>query len=272
MFQPFKMRKKIFVLSCFVLTIGILCSAAMIQQITLPTGCRTDDIAPTTTQIISEEKTADSPPETTEKVVYLTFDDGPSKTTEKVLDILKEEGVCGTFFVIAAENNQEYLPLLQRTVTEGNMIALHSCTHEYKKIYASAESYWEDIEELKVQIEPYVETDIAWLRFPGGSTNTVSHRHGGSGIMNTLKEQATEKGYHFVDWNISADDSVGGHPSAEKIYNNVIRHVDDRSTCVVLMHDTNATKSTAEALPQIIQWFKKAGYRFDTIDHLEKEI
>ena len=72
------------------------------------------------------------------KRVYLTFDDGPSATTETVLDVLKEKGVNATFFVIAAENNRDHLPVLKRTVSEGNEIALHSCTHEYREIYASA--------------------------------------------------------------------------------------------------------------------------------------
>lgn len=67
-----------------------------------------------------------------------------------------------------------------------------------------------------------------------------------------------------------AEDSLGGHPSASTIYNNIIREVGDKNTCVVLMHDTNATKNTAAALPDVIRWFKNAGYRFDTVDHLEK--
>ena len=45
---------------------------------------------------------------------------------------------------------------------------------------------------------------IDWLRFPGGSTNTVSHRYGGRGIMKTLKAQAEDKGYHWIDWNVCA--------------------------------------------------------------------
>ena len=87
--------------------------------------------------------------------------------------------------------------------------------------------------------------------------------------MKDLKAQATEKGYHYVDWNVCADDAIGGHPSAEKIYNNVIRDVGDKHRCIVLMHDTKATQNTAAALPDIIRWFKNAGYRFDTVDHLE---
>lgn len=205
--------------------------------------------------------------------VFLTFDDGPSKTTETVLDILKEEGVPATFFVIAAENNQQYLPLLARTAAEGHQIALHSCTHEYREIYRSPAAYWADIKALKAQIAPYLPADageLCWLRFPGGSTNTVSHKYGGSGIMKSLKAQAKEKGYHYVDWNVCAEDAVGGHPSASEIYHNVVDGVGDKTTCVVLMHDTRATKTTAEALPDIIHWFKEHGFTFCTVSELEE--
>lgn len=208
-----------------------------------------------------------------EKRVFLTFDDGPSKTTEKILDVLKEKGVPATFFVIAAPNNEENMPTIQRAVEEGHQIALHSCSHEYKKIYSSPAAYWADIKQLREKISPYVDVEsIHWLRFPGGSTNTVSHRYGGSGIMKSLKAEAEEKGYHYVDWNVCAEDAVGGHPSADTIYNNVIREAKGHDTCVVLMHDTKATKTTAEALPQIIDWFTEQGYRFCKIDELDKQI
>ena len=93
--------------------------------------------------------------------------------------------------------------------------------------------------------------EIKWLRFPGGSTNTVSHRYGGSDIMKKLKADAESRGFTYVDWNVCAEDSLGGHPSASTIYNNIIREVGDKNTCVVLMHDTNATKNTAAALPDV---------------------
>ena len=80
--------------------------------------------------------------------------------------------------------------------------------------------------------------EIKWLRFPGGSTNTVSHRYGGSDIMKKLKADAESRGFTYVDWNVCAEDSLGGHPSASTIYNNIIREVGDKNTCVVLMHDT----------------------------------
>ena len=206
----------------------------------------------------------------TPRRVFLTFDDGPSPTTEEILDILQQEQVPATFFVVAAENNEEYLPILKRTAAEGHQIALHSCSHEYSKIYESPEAYWKDIKELKEKLEPYAPADtLNWLRFPGGSTNTVSRRYGGSGIMKTLKSQAEQAGYHYVDWNLCAEDARGGHPDAEQIFQNVIQDVGDKHTCVVLMHDTKSTRTTAEALPDIIQWFREKGYRFCRVDELE---
>ena len=54
-------------------------------------------------------------------------------------------------------------------------------------------AYWKDIALLKERISPYTAVDsIHYLRFPGGSTNTVSHKYGGSGIMKRLKAQAEE--------------------------------------------------------------------------------
>ena len=274
-----------------------LCAAALIGTVLLrrgaAVGCSSDDLSDTRALVLLREQwPSPTPPDGTQaedgapaegggtqtetappaedKVVYLTFDDGPSKTTESVLDVLKAEGVPATFFVMAAENNEKYLPLLERTAAEGHLIALHTCTHEYKEIYQSAAAYWDDLAALREKLLPYVpaEQEIKWIRFPGGSSNTVSHRYGGSGIMKQLIAEADERGLTYIDWNVSAEDAVGGHPSAGTIYNNIIHGVDGRNTCIVLMHDTNATKNTAAALPDVIRWFKNAGYRFDTVDHL----
>lgn len=215
------------------------------------------------------EQTAQKAP--AEKIVCLTFDDGPSKNTEKVLTILKKEQVPATFFVIAAENNKTYLPLVQEEQRQGHQVALHSCTHEYKEIYQSPEAYWEDIERLKEQLNQYVDAEkLTYLRFPGGSTNTVSRRYGGSEIMKELKLQAEQKGYCWVDWNVCANDAVGGHPSANEIYRQVVKEAEGRTQCVVLMHDTKATGTTVEALPDIIAWFREQGYTFATVQTLNE--
>lgn len=201
-----------------------------------------------------------------EKWVCLTFDDGPSKTTPDVLAALNTAGVHGTFFVVATDYNEKYLPLLTEAAAAGHQIALHSASHEYSDIYQSSDAYWEDIALLKERIAPYVDVEsIRYLRFPGGSTNTVSRRYGGKGLMKQLKAEVEQKGLQWVDWNVCAEDAVGGHPSADTIYRNVVRETGQQTNCIVLMHDSSSTHTTAEALPDIIQWYTDNGYTFLTV-------
>ena len=58
---------------------------------------------------------------------------------------------------------------------------------------------------------------------------------------------------------------MGGHPSADTIYRNVVRETGEQPHCVVLMHDSATTRTTAEALPDIIRWYTDNGYTFLTV-------
>ena len=204
------------------------------------------------------------------KIVCLTFDDGPSKNTRPILEILDKEQVPATFFVCAQDANEKYLPLVADIAAAGHQIALHSATHQYSKIYASTDAFWKDIRTLRQALEPYVDVAaIDWLRFPGGSTNTVSHRYGGNGIMKALKAQAEDKGYHWIDWNVCAEDATASHPDAAQILRNIRRDADGQDTCVVLLHDTKATGQTVKALPDMIAYFREQGYNFCTVAQMD---
>ena len=248
--------------------LGIFCGAEP------PVGCRESDLTPVPdTGFASpapEAAPASSLPQeesVPEKWVCLTFDDGPSKTTPAVLDALNAAGVKATFFVVATGYNEKYLPLIADAAAAGHQIALHSASHEYSGIYQSADAYWQDITLLKERISPYVNTaSLHYLRFPGGSTNTVSRRYGGRGLMQQLKEEVTAKGYAYVDWNVCAEDAVGGKPSAGTIFRNIVRETGEQTQCIVLMHDSATTRTTAEALPDIIQWYKDNGFTFLTVE------
>lgn len=251
------------VLACVAFVLSY--QSARLEQMT--TLCSITDLTTTPDAVLVQAQQAGLDPEL--KRVFLTFDDGPSKNTEKVLDILAQQQVTATFFVVSAENNRDYLPLVQRQIGQGCQVALHSCTHTYSSIYRSTDAFWQDIDELKTQLSAYIDVSgLNCLRFPGGSTNTVSRKYGGKEIMKQLKQQAEERGYHWVDWNVCAEDAAGGKPSAEEIYRNVIEDAEDQKDCVVLMHDTAATGNTVEALPKIIQWFKEHGYIFCTVQEL----
>lgn len=237
-------------------------------------GCRQEELtaAPDTSPLspalaVTAQSEEAAPSALPEKWVCLTFDDGPSKTTPDVLSALEQSGVPATFFVVATGYNEKYLPLLTKATAAGHQIALHSASHEYSDIYQSSESYWADIALLKERIAPYADADgIRYLRFPGGSTNTVSRRYGGKEIMKQLKAEAEQKGMQWVDWNVCAEDAVGGKPSADTIYRNIVRETGEQTHCIVLMHDSSTTRTTAEALPDIIQWYKDQGFAFLTVE------
>ena len=66
---------------------------------------------------------------TSEHRVALTFDDGPDPLwTPKILDILKQENVKATFFIVG-ENGQTNPDLVKRIVADGQEIGNHSFTH-----------------------------------------------------------------------------------------------------------------------------------------------
>ena len=240
-----------------------------------PVGCNLNELtaapdfspfSPAAPAVAASDAGTPAAPSLPEKWVCLTFDDGPSKTTPDVLSALNAAGVHATFFVVATGYNEKYLPLLTEAVSAGHQIALHSASHEYSDIYRSSAAYWKDIALLKQRIAPYVDAEsIRYLRFPGGSTNTVSRRYGGKGLMPQLKTEVEQRGWQWVDWNVCAEDAVGGHPSADTIYRNVVRETGEQTHCVVLMHDSATTHTTAEALPDIIRWYADNGYTFLTV-------
>lgn len=87
-----------------------------------------------------------------DKKAYLTFDDGPTlKCTEKVLDILKEENVKATFFVVG-KHVKEYPEIVKREYEEGHYIANHGYNHNNKLLYRDMESFKKEITDTDLEI------------------------------------------------------------------------------------------------------------------------
>lgn len=187
------------------------------------------------------------------KVIYLTFDDGPGQYTEKLLEILAAYDVKATFFVM----NTGYTHLLDDIVSQGHSIAAHTYSHNYRRIYGSDEAYFADLERILTVIENQtgVRTDL--IRFPGGSSNTVSR--GCPGIMSRLTNEVVNRGFRYFDWNVDSNDA-GGARSANEVYENVINGVCRQRVSVVLQHDIKGY--SVNAVEQIIQWGLANGYTF----------
>lgn len=193
-------------------------------------------------------------------VIYLTFDDGPNNTTTtQILDVLKKYNVKATFFVTNANGGSDQQ--IKREYDEGHLVALHTSTHEYYKLYASYEAYWSDLNAISSRVEKITGKKSMFIRFPGGSSNTVS-RHYTNGIMSRLVDDVEAKGYSYFDWNVDSRDAEG-KPSNE-IYSNVVNNLSKSRGNVILMHDIKTT--TANAIEDIIKYGLNNGYTFDVLD------
>ncbi len=197
-----------------------------------------------------------------EGVIYLTFDDGPSSTiTGQILDILKEENIKATFFVIHHDKSLNYL--IQREFQEGHTVGLHSYTHDYASVYQSKDAYFNDLDKIQEEVYQITGVKSQIIRFPGGSSNTVSKKYM-SGIMSLLTEEVVQRGYHYFDWNVSSGDAGEVH-SSEEVYENVIAGLSLNRSNVILMHDFEKNYYTLNALRDIIHYGKESGYTFEKI-------
>ena len=184
-----------------------------------------------------------------EKRIYLTFDDGPSTVvTNRVLDILREEGVQATFFIVSdrVAGREE---TLRRIVREGHTVGVHSKTHRYGEIYASDEALLGDVRACAETVEQITGTKPRFYRFPYG---------GGTARQRDLLEA---QGYTVVGWNAVCGDtdlSLG----AEALVKESLKTAGTRGNVVLLLHDGAPHKATAEALPAIISAFRARGYAF----------
>lgn len=259
-------RKKII---CFLLGMALLGGAVILERTFF-----TEDTYGAYKETMKEQPEDGSCfPEEVEpgKCAYLTFDDGPSDQTEKVLDILKEENVKATFFLIGEQINEKTCPLIKRMVREGHQVGVHTQCHE-PYIYNCYEAWEKDFEEgfstiencLKICNNSGEGARITAVRFPWGSTN---------GYLAPFKKKAVrhlkEHGVEYFDWNVSAEDSIGT-PTRESILRNVKKDYGKFSQPVVLMHDSHTSVKTVEALPEIISMIKKDGYAFATLDAMEE--
>ena len=196
--------------------------------------------------------------------IYLTFDDGPSAThTAKVLDILKAKGVKATFFMCGNKiaGNKA---MARRVYEEGHTLANHSYSHEYKKLYKTADSFFDEFDRTNKLIKEITGEDCKLFRFPGGSNTGFIPK----AVLPKIKEGLKERGVTYFDWNVSTGDATGKTPQPGEIYNRVINQVASlkkRSgrSAVVLAHDIK--KYTGEELEQMIDKLLAEGCVFGTL-------
>ena len=182
--------------------------------------------------------------------------DGPGPYTEKLLDILDRYNVKATFFV--TNGKPDYQNLIAQEAQRGHTVAIHSASHDYAKIYQSVDAYFADFDEMNSIITAQTGKAADLVRFPGGSSNTISKKYC-YGIMSQLVCAVEERGFRYCDWNVSSGDA-GGTTSTSQVVANVIAGIKGNNVSVVLQHDIK--NFSVDAVEQIIQWGLSEGYTF----------
>ena len=113
------------------------------------------------------------------KKIYLTFDDGPNKGTQNVLDIVQQENVPASFFIVG----QHVFASMEQARTWDSLqhainieICNHSYTHahnHYEKFYQQPDSVVSDMEKTKDELLP--ENNI--VRAPGRNSWRIDSLH-----------------------------------------------------------------------------------------------
>lgn len=201
-----------------------------------------------------------------EKIAYLTFDDGPTlKSTPKILDILSEENVKATFFVVG-KHVKEHPELVKRAYDEGHYIANHSYSHNNDKLYTTADSFINEILSTDVEISKAlgIENYHSYVfRFPNGymapSYKTKKQEY--AKLLSNID-------YTYIDWNALNKDSEKKYNNSE-LLNNLKDSSKNKGTLVILMHDTSDVNETHPVLKDSIHYLKEQGYIFQNFYDLK---
>lgn len=193
-----------------------------------------------------------------EKQAFLTFDDGPSKdVTLRILDILDEYNIKATFFVIGnmCEKNDS---VLKQIHSRKHSIGNHSYSHNFQILYKNEENFINEVKMTDNILKKSLGEDFSTrlFRFPGGSFESYKRQY-----MKALNDI----GYISVDWNSVTGDTESAKPTPDMLMKRLKDTVRNKNQVIILMHDLDSKQSTADVLPDVIEYLKSEGFEFAVI-------
>lgn len=178
--------------------------------------------------------------------VMLSFDDGPHEYTERILDILKENDVPATFFVIGNHIlNREHV--IKRMYAEGHQIGNHSYYHKASFDWQSVKAMLEEINLTNYKIYEVIGVSPHLFRPPFGVTNP------------NLAKAVSKAGMTSIGWNVRSYDTIA--KDENKLLDKIVKNT--QSGSIILLHDSIAI--TVKILPKLIKELRQRGYNFTTI-------
>ncbi|NMB00612.1 MAG: polysaccharide deacetylase family protein [Firmicutes bacterium] len=196
--------------------------------------------------------TTDIPTLPRQKKIALTFDDGPDqRNTQKILDILREENVSATFFVVG-NRVERYPEILIRIFDDGHLIANHSRTHADLTTLTNEEILALELAPTSKAVEKLTGYYPMIMRPPWGSLRVDS--------VSFLRDL----GWQIVRWSLDTFDWDSSRNQPEEIISRI--QAQHHPNAIVLMHCNGP--ATIKVLPDVISTLRDLGYDFVTVDQL----
>ena len=179
-----------------------------------------------------------------QKIAYITFDDGPSKYTSQIVDILDENDVKGTFFMLN-DNMIVFNNVVKRLVDEGHGAGFHGVTHDIHKLYKTQDSAINEFKTCNKTFYKITGKTSKLIRIPFGSKPNM---------IESMYDKFVDEGYLLWDWTIDTEDWKS---SSDQILSNVLYYARNKDEIVILLHENQRTVS---CLNDIIKVLKCRGY------------
>lgn len=221
------------------------------------------------------------------KKLVLTFDDGPTRgVTDKLLDVLAEERVQATFFMVGRNipNNED---LLLRMRNEGHILANHSMRHSSLRdpsfLNDPEKVIWE-IGKAHDLIAPYIKgSQRLYFRAPHGAWSqnhpyylnkisklrpyigpvfwTIGGEMNPRPVKNATYDATPETIRTAADWHCWSL-----RVSVATCYAGYMKEIETHKGGVILFHDKNI--NTVKMVKMMIPELKRRGYEFISLDDL----
>ena len=211
------------------------------------------------------------------KTLALTFDDGPSVHTAELLDVLAENNVKATFFLLGTRA-RHHPELLERMAREGHVIANHSYNHAQlgRRYAANPDLLVKQITGTNEVINQYARPDQGYyFRAPYGVW-----RSGHAEVLNT--DPTINHYVGPIYWDIGGETSFDDEGnvrtaadwdcwsrgwSADQCTRGYLREISRKKGGIVLMHDIRERSVTMvrSMLPVLLA----EGYKFVSLDEVK---
>lgn len=189
-------------------------------------------------------------------LVAFTFDDGVSKNTLNLLNILEQENVKATFFIIGENllEKKDGLSILQKIKDSGHAIANHTWSHQALTRLTEAQMADEVLTTQYGINSLYWKSPGYYLRPPYGAINQVTY------------DKLSAMGFKVILWNLDTRDWEAKR-SKQSIWSRYQANMNtadpQKDSFIILLHERDVTLAL---LPAMISLAKEKGFNLVTID------